>query len=166
VDPDPDAAASFPERRRLFELPRSSWEDYDPKLISAGGGVFSRQQKSIPVSEPMRRALGIDEAVTHLTPPNLIRAILRAPVDLLFNGGIGTYIKAEAESDAAVGDRANDAVRVNANQLRVKVIGEGGNLGVTSLGRVEFDLCGGRVNTDAMDNSAGVDCSDHEVNIK
>ena len=166
VDPDPDAATSFPERRRLFDLPRSSWEDYDSTLISAGGGVFSRQQKSIPVSEPMRRALGIDESVTELTPPNLIRAILRAPVDLLFNGGIGTYIKAEAESDAAVGDRANDAVRVNASQLRAKVIGEGGNLGVTSLGRVEFDLCGGRVNTDAMDNSAGVDCSDHEVNIK
>ena len=166
VDPDPDAATSFPERRRLFELPRSSWEDYDPKLISAGGGVFSRQQKSIPVSEPMRRALGIDDAVTDLTPPNLIRAILRAPVDLLFNGGIGTYIKAESESDADVGDRANDTIRVNGNQVRAKVVGEGGNLGVTSRGRIEFDLCGGRINTDAMDNSAGVDCSDHEVNIK
>lgn len=171
VDPDPDAARSFAERRRLFDLPRSSWEDYDAGLIGAGGGVFSRQQKSIPISAEMRRALGIeseriDETVTEMTPPDLIRAILRAPVDLLFNGGIGTYIKAESESDAAVGDRANDTVRVNANQLRAKVIGEGGNLGVTSLGRIEFDLCGGRVNTDAMDNSAGVDCSDHEVNIK
>ncbi|TXI43023.1 MAG: NAD-glutamate dehydrogenase [Mycobacterium sp.] len=166
VDPDPDAARSFAERRRLFDLPRSSWEDYDPALISPGGGVFSRQQKSIPVTEPMRRALGIDEGVTEMTPPELIRAVLRAPVDLLFNGGIGTYIKAEVESDAAVGDRANDTVRVNANQVRAKVIGEGGNLGVTALGRVEFDLCGGRINTDALDNSAGVDCSDHEVNIK
>jgi glutamate dehydrogenase len=171
IDPDPDAAPSFAERRRLFELPRSSWEDYDPALISAGGGVFSRQQKAIPISAQMRRALGIeaddlDDSVIEMTPPDLIRAILRAPVDLLFNGGIGTYIKAEAESDAAVGDRANDTVRVNANQLRAKVVGEGGNLGVTSLGRVEFDLSGGRINTDAMDNSAGVDCSDHEVNIK
>jgi glutamate dehydrogenase len=166
VDPDPDAARSFQERRRLFDLPRSSWEDYDQSLISAGGGVFSRQQKSIPISARMREVLGIDEQITEMTPPECIRAILRAPVDLLFNGGIGTYIKAEAESDAAVGDRANDTVRVNANQLRAKVIGEGGNLGVTSLGRVEFDLCGGRINTDALDNSAGVDCSDHEVNIK
>lgn len=166
VDPAPDAASSFVERRRLFDLPRSSWEDYDAALISAGGGVFSRQQKSIPISAQMHEALGIDQTITEMTPPDLIRAILRAPVDLLFNGGIGTYIKAESESDAAVGDRANDTVRVNANTLRAKVIGEGGNLGVTSLGRVEFDLCGGRINTDAMDNSAGVDCSDHEVNIK
>ncbi len=166
IDPDPDAARTFAERRRLFDLPRSSWEDYSAELISAGGGVFSRQQKSISVSEQMRRALAIDDGVTEMTPPALIRAILRAPVDLLFNGGIGTYVKAESESDAAVGDRANDAVRVNANQLRARVIGEGGNLGVTSLGRVEFDLCGGRINTDALDNSAGVDCSDHEVNIK
>ena len=166
IDPDPDAARSFQERQRLFDLPRSSWEDYEPGLISAGGGVFSRQQKSITITEQMRTALGIDEGVTEMTPPELMRAILKAPVDLLFNGGIGTYIKAEVESDAAVGDRANDAVRVNGNQLRAKVIGEGGNLGVTALGRIEFDLCGGRVNTDAMDNSAGVDCSDHEVNIK
>ncbi|MGI9123531.1 MAG: NAD-glutamate dehydrogenase domain-containing protein, partial [Mycobacterium sp.] len=166
IDPDPDAARSFPERQRLFDLPRSSWEDYDQGLISDGGGVFSRQQKSIPISAPMRAALGIDDSVTEMTPPDLIRAILRAPVDLLFNGGIGTYIKAGAESDAAVGDRANDTVRVNGNQVRAKVIGEGGNLGVTSLGRIEFDLCGGRINTDALDNSAGVDCSDHEVNIK
>jgi glutamate dehydrogenase len=166
IDPDPDAARSFVERQRLFDLPRSSWEDYDPGLIGPGGGVFSRQQKSIPISAQMHRVLGIEDTVTEMTPPDLIRAILRAPVDLLFNGGIGTYIKAEAESDADVGDRANDTVRVNANQLRAKVIGEGGNLGVTSLGRVEFDLCSGRVNTDALDNSAGVDCSDHEVNIK
>ncbi len=160
-------ARSFAERRRLFDLPRSSWEDYDAESDQ-------RRRRGVqPAAEvdPDQRcrcasALGIDEQVTEMTPPELIRAILRAPVDLLFNGGIGTYIKAEAESDADVGDRANDTVRVNANQLRAKVIGEGGNLGVTSLGRVEFDLCGGRINTDALDNSAGVDCSDHEVNIK
>lgn len=166
VDPNPDSAASWRERRRMFDLPRSSWADYDTSLISEGGGVFSREHKSIPISEQVRVALGIDDDVTEMTPPNLVRAILLAPVDLLFNGGIGTYVKAEAESDADVGDRANDALRVNANQLRAKVIGEGGNLGVTAHGRVEFDLCGGRINTDAMDNSAGVDCSDHEVNIK
>ncbi len=166
LDPDPDPARSWDERRRMFDLPRSSWDDYDTSLISAGGGVYSREHKSIPISDQVRAALCIDDDVTEVAPPTLIRAILRAPVDLLFNGGIGTYIKAEAESDADVGDRANDAVRVNANQLRAKVVGEGGNLGVTALGRVEFDLCGGRINTDAMDNSAGVDCSDHEVNIK
>ncbi|MEC4765249.1 NAD-glutamate dehydrogenase [Mycobacterium sherrisii] len=166
LDPDPDAASSWTERRRMFDLPRSSWEDYDTSLISAGGGVYSRDQKAIPVSPQVRIALGIDEDVTEMSPPNLIKAILLAPVDLLFNGGIGTYIKAETESDADVGDRANDPVRVNGNQLRAKVVGEGGNLGVTALGRVEFDLSGGRINTDAMDNSAGVDCSDHEVNIK
>ena len=166
IDPNPDAAQSFTERRRLFDLPRSSWEDYAAGLISPGGGVFSRQQKSVAITLQMRSALGIDEQVSEMTPPALIRAILRAPVDLLFNGGIGTYINAEAESEAGVGDRANDTVRVNSNQVRAKVIGEGGNLGVTALGRVEFDLCGGRINTDALDNSAGVDCSDHEVNIK
>jgi glutamate dehydrogenase len=166
LDPEPDAAVSWRERRRMFDLPRSSWDDYDKSLISEGGGVYSRDQKSIPVSPQVRDALGIDEDVTEMTPPNLIKAILLAPVDLLFNGGIGTYIKAETESDADVGDRACDAVRVNGNQVRAKVIGEGGNLGVTALGRVEFDLSGGRINTDAMDNSAGVDCSDHEVNIK
>jgi glutamate dehydrogenase len=166
LDPDPDAAASWAERRRMFELPRSSWDDYDRSLISAGGGVYSREQKAIPISDQVRAALGIEDDVSEMAPPNLMRAILRAPVDLLFNGGIGTYIKAEAESDADVGDRANDPVRVNANQVRAKVVGEGGNLGVTARGRVEFDLCGGRINTDAMDNSAGVDCSDHEVNIK
>lgn len=170
LDPDPDPAASWRERRRMFDLPRSSWDDYDKSLISEGGGVYSREHKAIPVSPQVRRALGIDGPgdgeVTEMAPPNLIRAILQAPVDLLFNGGIGTYIKAESESDADVGDRANDPVRVNGNQVRAKVIGEGGNLGVTALGRVEFDLSGGRINTDAMDNSAGVDCSDHEVNIK
>ncbi|HUO38175.1 MAG TPA: NAD-glutamate dehydrogenase domain-containing protein, partial [Mycobacterium sp.] len=166
LDPDPDTAASWSERERLFRLPRSSWTDYDTSLISEGGGVFSREQKSIPLSPQARRALQIDDEVAEMTPPELIRAMLRAPVDLLFNGGIGTYVKAESESNAEVGDRSNDTVRVNANQLRAKVIAEGGNLGVTQRGRIEFDLCGGRINTDALDNSAGVDCSDHEVNIK
>ncbi|ASW89749.1 NAD-glutamate dehydrogenase [Mycobacterium marseillense] len=166
LDPDPDAAASWDERQRMFELPRSSWDDYDTSLISEGGGVYSREHKSIPVSPQVRDVLGIGGEVTEMTPPNLIKAILQAPVDLLFNGGIGTYIKAESESDSDVGDRANDPVRVNGSAVRAKVIGEGGNLGVTALGRVEFDLAGGRINTDAMDNSAGVDCSDHEVNIK
>jgi glutamate dehydrogenase len=166
LDPNPDVAVSFDERRRMFDLPRSSWDDYDKSLISAGGGVYSREQKAVPVSAQVRAALGIDSEVNEMAPPSLIRAILQAPVDLLFNGGIGTYIKAESESDADVGDRANDPVRINGNQLRAKVIGEGGNLGVTALGRVEFDLSGGRINTDAVDNSAGVDCSDHEVNIK
>src|SRR6202034_4423618 len=166
LDPEPDAATSWIERQRMFDLPRSSWDDYDKSQISEGGGVYGREQKAIPVTPQVRTALGIDEDVSEMAPPDLIKAILLAPVDLLFNGGIGTYIKAESESDAAVGDRANDPVRVNGNQLRAKVIGEGGNLGVTALGRVEFDLAGGRINTDAMDNSAGVDCSDHEVNIK
>ncbi|HEY2502257.1 MAG TPA: NAD-glutamate dehydrogenase [Mycobacterium sp.] len=170
LDPNPNTTASWEERQRMFDLPRSSWDDYDKSSISEGGGVYSREQKTIPISPKVRDALGIDGSVeggvTEMAPPNLIKAILQAPVDLLFNGGIGTYIKAETESDADVGDRANDPVRVNANQLRARVIGEGGNLGVTALGRVEFDLAGGRINTDAMDNSAGVDCSDHEVNIK
>jgi glutamate dehydrogenase len=166
LDPNPDAAVSWEERRRLFELPRSSWEDYDKALISEGGGVYSRQQKAVPVSSQVRSALGIEVDVDEMTPPDLIRRILKAPVDLLFNGGIGTYVKAEIESDADVGDRANDPVRVNGNQVRAKVIGEGGNLGVTARGRTEFNLAGGRINTDAVDNSAGVDCSDHEVNIK
>ena len=166
LDPDPDAATSWEERTRLFELPRSSWEDYNRSLISEGGGVYSRQQKAIPITSQVRTALGIESDVEEMTPPDLIKAVLKAPVDLLFNGGIGTYVKAESEADADVGDRANDAVRVNGNQVRAKVIGEGGNLGVTSLGRIEYDLSGGRINTDALDNSAGVDCSDHEVNIK
>ena len=166
VDPDPDAARSYVERQRMFDLPSSSWDDYDRALISPGGGVFPRSVKSIDVTAEMRAALGIDDGVTSLSPPELMRAILKAPVDLLFNGGIGTYIKAASESDAQVGDKANDAVRVNGGELRVKVVGEGGNLGATSLGRIEADLAGVRINTDAMDNSAGVDCSDHEVNIK
>jgi glutamate dehydrogenase len=166
LDPNPDAATSWEERRRMFDLPRSTWDDYNKSLISEGGGVYSREQKSIPISPQVRTALGIEDDVDELPPPDLLRRILKAPVDLLWNGGIGTYIKAETESDADVGDRANDMIRVNGNQVRAKVIGEGGNLGVTSLGRVEFDLAGGRINTDAMDNSAGVDCSDHEVNIK
>ncbi|WP_123029402.1 NAD-glutamate dehydrogenase [Mycolicibacterium stellerae] len=166
LDPNPDAATSWEERKRMFELPRSTWDDYDKSLISEGGGIYSREQKSIPISPQVRAALGIEDDVEELPPPELLRRILKAPVDLLFNGGIGTYIKAETESDADVGDRANDMIRVNGNQVRAKVIGEGGNLGVTSLGRVEFDLAGGRINTDALDNSAGVDCSDHEVNIK
>ncbi|HET6731307.1 NAD-glutamate dehydrogenase [Mycobacterium sp.] len=166
IDPDPDAASSWDERKRLFDLPRSSWEDYDRSLISEGGGVYGREQKSIPISPQARAALGIDDSVEEMTPPSLIKAILKARADLLFNGGIGTYVKAETESDSDVGDRANDPIRVNGNQVRAKVIGEGGNLGVTPLGRIEFDLAGGRINTDALDNSAGVDCSDHEVNIK
>jgi glutamate dehydrogenase len=166
LDPDPDAATSWTERERMFALPRSSWADYDRTLISDGGGVYSRQQKSIPISPQVRLALGLPEDVEEMTPPALMKAVLLAPADLFWNGGIGTYIKAETESDADVGDRANDAIRVNGNQLRVKVIGEGGNLGVTQRGRIEFDLAGGHINTDALDNSAGVDCSDHEVNIK
>ncbi len=166
VDPDPLAGASFAERRRLFDLPRSSWADYDTSLIAAGGGVWPRDVKSIPVSEQMQRALGIPASVTALSPVELIRAILLAPVDLLWNGGIGTYVKAASENNAGVGDKSNDPVRVDGGQLRVKVIGEGGNLGVTQLGRIEFARAGGRVNTDAIDNSAGVDTSDHEVNIK
>jgi glutamate dehydrogenase len=166
IDPDPDAATSWDERKRVFDLPRSSWDDYDRSLISEGGGVYSREHKSIPISPRARTALGIEEGVEELTPPSLMKAILKAPAELFFNGGIGTYVKAETESDADVGDRANDPVRVNGNQVRAKVIGEGGNLGLTQLGRIEFSLAGGRCNTDALDNSAGVDCSDHEVNIK
>ena len=164
IDPDPDPETSFVERARLFALPRSSWNDYDKALISAGGGVWPRSAKSIVLSPQMRAVLGIDTEA--LPPADLIRAILRAPVDLLYNGGIGTYVKAGSETDAAVGDRANDAVRVNGAELRCKVVGEGGNLGFTQLGRIEFALRGGKLNTDAIDNSGGVDCSDHEVNIK
>ncbi len=166
VDPSPDAATSFAERRRLFALPRSSWEDYDPTLISEGGGVWPRTAKSIPVSAQAREALGLADDVETLTPVELIHAILLAPADLLFNGGIGTYVKASTESHLEVGDKANDAVRVNGEELRVRVVGEGGNLGLTQRGRIEYALAGGRVNTDAIDNSAGVDTSDHEVNIK
>ena len=164
IDPAPDAAASHAERSRMFALPRSSWADYDRKLISAGGGVWPRTAKSISLSVAARKALDISHET--LTPQELIRAILLAPVDLLYNGGIGTYVKAAVESHADVGDRANDGIRVDAADLRAKVIGEGGNLGVTQRGRIEFALKGGKVYTDAIDNSAGVDCSDHEVNIK
>ncbi|CPZ83893.1 Probable NAD-dependent glutamate dehydrogenase [Mycobacteroides abscessus] len=166
LDPNPDPASSWAERKRMFALERSSWADYNSALISTGGGVYSKEQKSIPISPEVRDVLGLDSDVVEMTPPQLVRAILLAPVDLFFNGGIGTYVKAESESQADVGDKANDAVRVNGNQVRAKVIGEGGNLGLTSRGRIEFELNGGRVNTDALDNSAGVDCSDHEVNIK
>ncbi|WP_330179425.1 NAD-glutamate dehydrogenase [Nocardia sp. NBC_01503] len=166
LDPNPDAESSFLERERLFALPRSSWADYDRSLISAGGGVYDRAVKAIPITAAVRAALALDPGVAMLSPLELIRAIVKAPAQLLWNGGIGTYIKAAAETNAEVGDKSNDAVRVNANELRVKVIGEGGNLGITALGRIEFSNAGGKCNTDAVDNSAGVDCSDHEVNIK
>lgn len=166
IDPDPDAAASFAERRRLFELPRSSWADYDTALISKGGGIFPRTAKSIQVTPQIRAALGIEDGAKALTPYELIRAVLKAPVDLLWNGGIGTYIKSSIENNAEVGDKANDPVRVDGAELRCKVVGEGGNLGVTQLGRIEFARGGGIINTDFIDNSAGVDTSDHEVNIK
>ncbi|MEU7649544.1 NAD-glutamate dehydrogenase [Streptomyces huasconensis] len=166
IDPKPDAATSYAERRRLFELPRSSWADYDKKLLSNGGGVFPRSAKAIQLNAHIREALGIESGVAKMTPADLMRAILQAPVDLLWNGGIGTYVKSSAESNADVGDKANDAIRVNGSDLRVKVVGEGGNLGLTQLGRIEFARAGGRINTDAIDNSAGVDTSDHEVNIK
>jgi glutamate dehydrogenase len=166
IDPDPDAASTFAERRRLYELPRSSWADYDESLISKGGGVFPRTLKSIPLTPQMRSALGVDDGVPKMTPAQLLTVILKAPVDLLWNGGIGTYVKAETESHADVGDKANDAIRVNGSELRCRCVGEGGNLGLTQLGRIEYARAGGRVNTDFIDNSAGVDCSDHEVNIK
>ncbi|MEP6697004.1 MAG: NAD-glutamate dehydrogenase [Pseudonocardiales bacterium] len=167
LDPDPDAKISYDERRRLFDLPRSSWGDYNPTLISAGGGVYPRTAKSIPLSGEVRRALGVDATISAaLSPADLIRCILTAPVDLLWNGGIGTYVKAVGESQADVGDKANDTVRVDGADLRVRVVGEGGNLGLTQRGRIEYALAGGRINTDAIDNSAGVDTSDHEVNIK
>ncbi|MCA1654908.1 MAG: NAD-glutamate dehydrogenase, partial [Pseudonocardiaceae bacterium] len=166
IDPNPDPATSYAERRRLFDLPRSSWDDYDRSLISEGGGVWPRTLKSIPVSEQARVALGIAAGVTKLSPPELMNAILLADVDLLWNGGIGTYVKATTETHADVGDKANDAIRVDGADLNVKVVGEGGNLGLTQRGRIEFATKGGKVNTDALDNSAGVDCSDHEVNIK
>lgn len=166
IDPDPDARASLAERRRLYDLPRSSWKDYDARLISPGGGVWDRSLKAIEVSPQMRDALGLPAETAVLSGPELVRAVLRAPADLFWNGGIGTYVKAHSESNAEVGDKANDAVRVDGRDLRVRVIGEGGNLGVTQLGRVEFALAGGSVNSDAIDNSAGVDSSDREVNIK
>ncbi|GAA3835265.1 NAD-glutamate dehydrogenase [Nocardioides panacisoli] len=166
LDPEPDAAASFAERKRLFELPRSSWQDYDKSVISEGGGIYSRSSKSVPISPQVRAALGIVGHVEHLTPAELMRAILLAPVDLLWNGGIGTYVKASTESHADAGDKANDAIRVDGEQLRARCVGEGGNLGCTQRGRIEYAAGGGRINTDFIDNSAGVDTSDHEVNLK
>ena len=163
IDPDPDPATSFAERQRLFALPRSSWADYDAKLISAGGGIYPRTAKVIELSDRARAVLGLDAKA--LSPTGLISAILKAPVDLLWNGGIGTYVKASTETHAEVGDRANDALRIDGNQLRCRMVGEGGNLGFTQRSRVEYSLAGGLINTDAIDNSAGVDCSDHEVNI-
>ncbi|MCQ8888117.1 NAD-glutamate dehydrogenase [Pseudoalteromonas carrageenovora] len=164
IDPNPDAATSYPERERLFNLPRSSWEDYNKELISAGGGVFSRAAKSITLSPEMKKMLGTKKA--SMTPNELMKASLMMNFDLLWNGGIGTYIKHSKETDADVGDRANDALRINGKELGAKIIGEGGNLGATQLGRIEFAAKGGRVNTDFIDNVGGVACSDNEVNIK
>ena len=166
LDPNPNAAASFDERQRLYNLPRSSWQDYNRDLISAGGGVYSRGLKSIEITPEVREVLGLDESVTELAPTELISAILKAPVDLIYNGGIGTYVKASTETNAQVGDKANDALRVNGKDLRAKIVGEGGNLGFTQLGRIEAALNGVILNTDAIDNSAGVETSDREVNIK
>ena len=164
IDPNPDSAKSYKERQRLFKLDRSSWMDYDKSLISKGGAIFERKAKSIKITPEIANILDIKDK--ELSPSKLINAILKAPVDLLWNGGIGTYVKSTAESDLDAGDKANDDLRVNGNELRCKVIGEGGNLGLTQKGRIEYALNGGLANTDAMDNSAGVDCSDHEVNIK
>ncbi|OGT47023.1 MAG: NAD-glutamate dehydrogenase [Gammaproteobacteria bacterium RIFCSPHIGHO2_12_FULL_41_15] len=164
IDPQPDCETSYQERKRLFYLHRSTWADYDEKFISTGGGVFSRQAKSIRLSKEMQTLFDTD--LEAMPPNDLLRMILKLPVDLLWNGGIGTYVKASTESNDQVGDRANDAIRINGNELRVRVVGEGGNLGLTQLGRIEFALAGGHINTDFIDNSGGVDCSDHEVNIK
>lgn len=173
LDPNPDPAVSFAERERLFRLPRSSWADYDASLISPGGGIFPRTMKSIPITPEIRAALGLKAKTEHLTPSELISACLRAPVDLLWNGGIGTYVKATSETNAQVGDKANDGLRVNGAELRARCVGEGGNLGLTQLGRIEYASTKnahtgeyGKINTDFIDNSAGVDTSDHEVNIK
>jgi glutamate dehydrogenase len=164
IDPDPDPAVSFDERKRLYDLPRSSWADYSPALISPGGGVFRRGQKRIDLSPQARAALAWDSDA--LDGESLIQCILRAPVDLFYNGGIGTYVRATAETDAQVADHANDACRITAPELRAKIVVEGGNLGFTQAARIEYALAGGRINTDAIDNSAGVDMSDHEVNLK
>ena len=166
LDPNPDAAGSFVERERMFTVPRSSWADYDAKLISKGGGIFPRTLKSIEITPQVREALGLEDSVKALSPNDLMSAILKAPVDLLWNGGIGTYVKATSEQHSDVGDRANNALRVNGTELRCKVVGEGGNLGMTQLGRIEAAQAGVLLNTDFIDNSAGVDTSDHEVNIK
>ena len=164
LDPDPDPEQSFHERQRLFVMPKSKWSDYDKSLVSKGGGVYSRSLKSIPLSPQVKQRLNIHRE--NVTPLELIKLLLAAPVDLLWNGGIGTYVKSTQEQNIDVGDRANDAVRVNGNELRCKLVGEGGNLGFTQAGRIEYAIHGGNINTDSIDNSAGVDCSDHEVNIK
>ncbi len=164
VDPDPDAAASYQERKRLFNLARSAWTDYDEKLISKGGGVFNRSAKSIKITPEMKKAFDIKK--DSLVPHELIRAMLKAPIDLIWNGGIGTFVKSTQEINSDVGDRTNDAIRIDGNELNARVVAEGGNLGFTQLGRVEYSLNGGILYTDFIDNSAGVDCSDHEVNIK
>ncbi|MGL5146431.1 MAG: NAD-glutamate dehydrogenase domain-containing protein, partial [Plesiomonas shigelloides] len=164
IDPTPDAAKTFKERERLFNLPRSSWDDYNRELISAGGGIFLRSAKAITLTAQMQAMLGTDK--TSMNPTELIKELLKMEVDLLWNGGIGTYIKSSRETNAEVGDRANDALRVNGKDVRAKIIGEGGNLGCTQLGRIEYALNGGRLNTDFVDNVGGVDCSDNEVNIK
>lgn len=164
IDPDPDPAKSWKERQRMFALPRSSWDDYDRKLISKGGGIFPRSQKEIPLSEEMRALFGLEGET--IDPAGLMIAVLTAPVDLLWFGGIGTYIKAKSESNGEVGDPANDAIRINGADIKAKALGEGANLAITQAGRIEFALAGGRINTDFIDNSAGVDCSDNEVNIK
>ena len=166
LDPNPDSAVSYVERRRLFDLPRSSWADYSLDLISAGGGIYPRSAKSIPVSPQVRDVLGLDPNVDRLTPAELMRAVLQAPVDLFWNGGIGTYVKSSQETNTEVGDKGNDTIRIDGVALRCRVVGEGGNLGFTQLGRIEAARRGVRINTDAIDNSAGVDTSDHEVNIK
>lgn len=164
LDPDPDPKTSFAERERLFHLPRSTWNEYDKALISIGGGIYLRSAKSITLTPEVQGMLGVKSE--HLTPNELIQVLLKAQVDLLWNGGIGTYVKAESETNEAVGDKANDSLRVNGKELRCKVVGEGGNLGLTQLGRIEYAMKGGLIYTDSIDNSAGVDCSDHEVNIK
>ncbi|MFJ4761204.1 NAD-glutamate dehydrogenase [Kocuria marina] len=166
LDPTPNAAASYQERERLFTAGRTSWQDFDRDVISEGGGVYSRRDKSVPITPQVREALGIEDDVESLSPQELVRRVLLAPADLLYNGGIGTYVKASTETNQEVGDKANDAIRVNGEDLRVKVIGEGGNLGATQLGRTEAALNGILVNTDAIDNSGGVESSDREVNIK
>lgn len=164
LDPNPDVAKSWAERKRLFDRPTSSWADYDAGLLSAGGGVFERTEKKIELTPEIRERLAVDQETVN--GEELIRAILKAPVDLLWNGGIGTYVRNSSETDSDVGDPSNDGVRVDATQVRARVMGEGGNLGLTQRGRTQFALAGGRVNTDAVDNSAGVDMSDHEVNLK
>ncbi|WP_370292482.1 NAD-glutamate dehydrogenase [Thalassolituus sp.] len=164
IDPEPDSASSYKERKRLFELPRSSWEDYDKSLISKGGGIFLRSAKKISITPEMKKRFDISDDT--LAPTDLIKAVLKAPVDLIWNGGIGTYIKASSERHSNVGDKANDSLRINGNEVRARVVGEGGNLGMTQLGRIEYGLNGGASYTDFIDNAGGVDCSDHEVNIK